>query len=363
MHKLGLQSHYPIVVGDHIVAFLRQNDLDEKAAFLRTGTGDKRSQHVVQGVVTQIYRNGLAAISTGGLESMHCFINLADVVKVLPKPRQNPKRQGLAQKQSSSATKLHFSPYQSSDQAPRKQQLINTKGIGRQKKYQYSTEFSDDFLFDHHVEMWKILHGMAYQKKRNKPATLSKSLADFHIETGGMSRNNNSKKQANSMSNKHNIKSKYFLKSFVKKELHVFGAQKLPRLSRPKTAPTKRHRKKKFQRREIGEGARLEVAESNFKTSRHIEKERRELIYNVFENSETCVDKVQNVQQNHDTTKTDFERDNFIFQKEGTSNFTIIETSPKRTVQRVKTTAIHARHDGARERAFLIEARRNKLLG
>ena len=151
--------------------------------------------------------------------------------------------------------------------------------------------------------------------------------------------------------------------SLSEKKNCIFWCAETAQAFAAENSPNKETPKKRFQRREIGEGTRLEVSEINFKTSRHIEKERRELIYNVFQNSKTCDDKVQNVQQNYDTTKTDLKRDNFIFQNEGTPNFATIQTSPKRTVQRVKTTAIHARHDGARERAFLIEARRNKLLG
>ena len=90
------QSQNSIVVGDHVVAFLRQSNFDEKAAFFRTGTGNKSSQEVVRGVVTQIYRNGLAAISTNYQDGMHCFVNLSDVVKVLPKSHI-PRHQDFAE--------------------------------------------------------------------------------------------------------------------------------------------------------------------------------------------------------------------------------------------------------------------------
>ena len=145
--------------------------------------------------------------------------------------------------------------------------------------------------------------------------------------------------------------------------MHTFSVQKLPRLSRPKSAPNKGRRKKRFQRRGIGGSARFEVEEMHFKTSKDIEKERRHLIANAFQNPKTCSDKVQNVQQTYNARNIDWERDNSIFQKGDMCNFTIIKTSSKSTPQHNITTAIHARHDGARERAFLIEARRNKLLG
>ena len=76
-----------------ILCFLEAKQLDEKAVFFELEL--VISQEVVRGVVTQIYRNGLAAISTNYQDGMHCFVNLSDVVKVLPKSHKNSGMHGF----------------------------------------------------------------------------------------------------------------------------------------------------------------------------------------------------------------------------------------------------------------------------
>ena len=386
-----------IIVGDHVVASVRNKN--SGAAFLRASKKvyPRNSTDIVHGVVTQIYRNGAIALSVGSRSANVCFVNASDVINIIPRPYISRRDFNFANLNRMPGGISHGSDNQHAQnrRKPSESSLHMRKSSSAKSiNSNSSSSNKNKYLFDHHIEMRQVLRGMAYQKK-NKRLNLSQSLKEFNAKSN-LDYHNNGRLQSSpphtnvhvnnhilynpENNSDHTMKSKLFLKAFQKKEVFTFQRNKF---SRPKSAQLNNRKKKKKlkKRKSMAFGDNIHSLGSttqydeNFKTPRDVEKDRLMLLSKVFTSTNNNNDSgIKNSKrQNNDKNQNLYKSNSYNFNTNDNENEETCEMrkdckeyNSRKYIRRPRTsnsTGIYARHDGARERAFLIEARRNKLLG
>ena len=380
------------VVGDHVVASIGVNKRPG-SAFLRASETVKytcNNRQVVRGVVTQVYRNGAIALS---IRDNSCYVNVSDIINIIP--RQNIRKRHInfnsLNRRRERKSKISSNDYNNKFQQDRTDKVLKNDNTTVYKNSYNALNNGGKYLFDHHIEVRYVLRGMANRKKTKK-LNFTQSLNQFNINLNPSSPNIGMDSNADGVAapsadfNDRKIQSKLFLKAF--KEKGVFTVRR-NKFLRPKSAPPKMLRKKK------GKCSRRPLLKSKsnshhyagndaheFKTKRRLALHRLGLLTKVFSNStQLSRNRNNSTQYAYDKVKIENKKSNTVvaFNKTMVNKLSnpaesiasMLEPRKNRTTKQKSSIVgrygndfgIYARHNGARDRAFLIEARRNKLLG